>query len=122
MALFLRSAAGVLDSCPAVSKAGLSDIIAPSLRGVVFTWLGAIFSLGRVLSSGLGGLLSGVYVLGGEFVLPSLCGAAFSLIAMFVVIFGMPETRKKEHRHAADEPSLLEGFRTVCEYYYAMSC
>jgi MFS family permease len=92
MALTLRLIGGFFDSITSVTRASIADITHPSTRGPVFTWLGAVFALARVVSSGLGGLLSGIRFFGSDYLLACLVGSSMSVAMFFSTIFFIPET------------------------------
>jgi len=132
LALLLRSLGGLFDSSTSITRAAIADVTHPLARGPVFTWMGAIFALGRVLSSGVGGLLSGVTVLDNDYLLPCLVGAALNFVTLIITFFFLPETLQNKRKicggketvsdvergtkAVVDKVPLKEGLRTVCRF------
>lgn len=107
IALFLRIFAGLTNANIVLSFSGLSDIIFGPPRSIIFAYLGAVFSVGRAVSSFVGGATAGIFLtflpdgnLWGKnpYLLPGLIGATFNLLTFIISLLFLKESNSDSKR------------------------
>ena len=96
--LAARMLAGAMAGNIAAAFAYASDVSPPEKRAAALGLIGAAIGIGFTLGQPLGGLLAGADPRTANFTAPAALSAAFSVLAILLVRFVLPESHSAAHR------------------------
>jgi DHA1 family tetracycline resistance protein-like MFS transporter len=101
MLLAARMLAGIMAGNLSAAFAYASDISTPATRARSLGTVGAAIGIGFMLGIPIGGILAGDHAQNANFLRPAVLSASLSLIALALVKFLLPESRRPPERQVA---------------------
>jgi DHA1 family tetracycline resistance protein-like MFS transporter len=96
MVLAARMLAGFMAGNLAAAFAYASDVSTPATRAKSMGMVGAAIGIGFMLGIPLGGILAGDHAQSANFLRPAAASALLSLVALALVKFRLPESRRRQ--------------------------
>ena len=116
LVIVARIIGGIAAANVGVAFAYVTDVSSGAGRAKAMGVLGSAFSFGFMFGPAMGGVLAGPDLETANFMLPAFSAAGMGTIAMFSVIFFLPESLKPEERSSvtgADQIPLMTQLRTT---------